>query len=641
MNAFTQKITEQTEIIKVVQLAHLFLSPLNPRQTVDDEDLSSLATSIKAVGLLQNLVGIETKGKTGRVEIVAGGRRLAALKKLADSGAITDKTEVLVRIAQDEEDALICAATENDARQNLSPAQEVRAYRAMRDAEMNAEQIAKANAQSLRHVKGRLRLATLPDCILNALDKGEITLDTAAAYTVSDNQEQQERVFLALNENRWDRDNAYTIKQNLMNEIPAEDDSRAKFVTRETYEQAGGAIREDLFQEDAYFLNPELLTKLAKEKMDALVQETKAEGWKWVRGYIAPKNWELVESMEHVQPVSTPLSKDEWNRIDTLSTLELNEEANDEQIAELEALRELQKPKHAKEQRAVSGVIIYLDGRGNPDFVKGQIDKDDIEEAVEAGVLEIHKPSKKGSLSDNDQAYSQALSADLEVIHTGAFQSALLDNPKYALDLAIFTLAFPSYCGSGMVHMGAQMIKNQVEDHGQNLTDELASDHRPHLNQTECFTAFQNFKKLSDKQKFMMLADTVAKATRAPLIHEDCQDHVMRTIAKDLSVNPRDTWTPNTTFFKRMKSAQLDDVMAYVLGKPPAASFTGCTKTDKVARLHAIFNNEVDRRGFSQDEQQRIADWIPEGFIQEETNITPLPKKARSNRKTTTKKKVA
>ena len=90
-----------------------------------------------------------------------------------------------------------------------------------------------------------------------------------------------------------------------------------------------------------------------------------------------------------------------------------------------------------------------------------------------------------------------------------------------------------------------------------------------------------------------------------------------------------------------MKSAQLDDVMAYVLGKPPAASFTGCTKTDKVARLHAIFNNEVDRRGFSQDEQQRIADWIPEGFIQEETNITPLPKKARSNRKTTTKKKVA
>lgn len=630
MTIFLQNITETDETIKAVPLANLFLSPLNPRQQVPDEDIIHLAQSIKAVGLLQNLVGLEAK--RGKIEIVAGGRRLAALKKLADLGEISDKTEILVRLAKDHEDALICATTENDARQNLSPAQEVRAYRAMRDVGMNAENIAKANAQTVRHVKGRLRLAALPEIILTALDESEITLDTAAAYTVSDNPDQQAKIFEELSANHWNKDNPSMIKRALMNEIPEADSLLAKFVTRKTYEEAGGAIREDLFKEDAYFLNPELLNTLANEKMETIKSDLLAQGWKWVSVFPESRNYELIQAHEHLNPMRQQLNDQEADRLQVLEDAQSNEEITDEEQAELEQLETKMKPYHTDEQKAHSGVIVYLSYRGEPDLSFGVVHSDDVEAAVEAGLIDTHQPIKKTTEEDNS-AFSQALTADLATIHTGAFQSAILDNPDYALDLAIFALANPSYIDAGIINIGAKHIKNQIEDHGQTLTDELEPNHQRPLSRAGTFAAFDAFKKLSKENKLMMLADTIARATGVTLINDDCQDHIMRTIAKDLSVNPRNTWTPNSTFFKRMKATQLDQVMGYVLGKQPADSFTKMGKSDKVARLHAIFNNETDRRGFSEDEKQRIADWIPEGFVQEQSNVTPITKTTAAKKK--------
>ena len=60
-----------------VPLADLYLSPLNPRQEHDADGLKALAESLVSIGLMQNLAGL--RDPEGRVGIVAGGRRLAAL----------------------------------------------------------------------------------------------------------------------------------------------------------------------------------------------------------------------------------------------------------------------------------------------------------------------------------------------------------------------------------------------------------------------------------------------------------------------------------------------------------------------------------------------------------------------------------
>ena len=80
---------------EMVPLGACVLSPLNPRQEACEAEIASLAASIRAVGLLQNLAGWRTAET--QVEIVAGGRRLRALGLIAEEDG-TDPAEVVVPV---------------------------------------------------------------------------------------------------------------------------------------------------------------------------------------------------------------------------------------------------------------------------------------------------------------------------------------------------------------------------------------------------------------------------------------------------------------------------------------------------------------------------------------------------------------
>ena len=72
--------------IKMIALTDLVPSTANVRKTGAGIGIQELAASIEAHGLLQNLQVRETTG--GKFEVVAGGRRLAALKVLAKRKAL-------------------------------------------------------------------------------------------------------------------------------------------------------------------------------------------------------------------------------------------------------------------------------------------------------------------------------------------------------------------------------------------------------------------------------------------------------------------------------------------------------------------------------------------------------------------------
>ena len=76
------------DLIRVIPLSQLVLAPENVRKTPPhDNAQAQLKASIQAHGLLENLVarddGTDDDGQA-RYAVVAGGRRLAALKALAD-----------------------------------------------------------------------------------------------------------------------------------------------------------------------------------------------------------------------------------------------------------------------------------------------------------------------------------------------------------------------------------------------------------------------------------------------------------------------------------------------------------------------------------------------------------------------------
>src|SRR5262249_6588539 len=78
----------------------------------------------------------------------------------------------------------------------------------------------------------------------------------------------------------------------------------ARFVGLDAYRAAGGAMRTDLFGDEVYLENPELLHALAGEKMKGIEQELQAEGWGWIM--VRPeRDWSVNSACGRIRPVPT------------------------------------------------------------------------------------------------------------------------------------------------------------------------------------------------------------------------------------------------------------------------------------------------------------------------------------------------
>ena len=388
-----------TKLLTNVPVSKLVLSPLNPRQNVEQADVEALAQSIKACGLIQNLVGLKEGDKIG---IVAGGRRLRALQYLLENKEILASFPVSVRMAETEEQALEWANAENTARKGLNPAEEIKAYRTMQEKGFAPDKIAIAFAQTVRHVKGRLRLANLAEPILAALEAGEVTLDTASAYTITDDQEKQAELFGRMN-GAWNGDNEYYIKRCLMEEVNSDEDRRVRFVGREAYEAAGGEIREDLFGGNAFYLNTDILEKQTDEKLKAEGQTLLDDGWKWVQATVEMVSWEARDKCERIWPTQPALSDEQADRLEELTEAEEQGSATPNELEELYGLQDLSKPAYLSVEKDFAGVFVSINHDGTLRLDEGYIAPEDREAAAKAGIIEGVKETASQSTGKSGQ----------------------------------------------------------------------------------------------------------------------------------------------------------------------------------------------------------------------------------------------
>src|SRR4051812_45716674 len=102
----------------------------NVRKTAGaDTALAELAASIAHHGVLQSLV--VRKGKKNTFSVVAGGRRLAALQSLAETGKIPSDPPAPCTVLSDEADAEEISLVENAVREQMHPADEFEAFSAL------------------------------------------------------------------------------------------------------------------------------------------------------------------------------------------------------------------------------------------------------------------------------------------------------------------------------------------------------------------------------------------------------------------------------------------------------------------------------------------------------------------------------
>ena len=129
-------------------------NPRQPRREFDDVSLKELAASIKQLGLLQPLV---VRANGDRYELVAGERRLRALKIAGF------ETAPALVVETDESGSLARALVENLHRQDLNPIEEAAAYRQLiDDGGLTHEEAGMRVGKNRATITNALRLLELP-----------------------------------------------------------------------------------------------------------------------------------------------------------------------------------------------------------------------------------------------------------------------------------------------------------------------------------------------------------------------------------------------------------------------------------------------------------------------------------------------
>ena len=203
---------------------------------------------IDSQGLLQNLVVMEhlTKQKkaTDKFEVVAGGRRLRALRKLAELGKIGQDEEIACMVTTREQ-ALAASTAENSGREPMSMADTVCAFAQMVKDGAGVEEVAVCFGITPLTVRRRLKLTNVSPKLFELFRQEQMNLDQLMALAISDDHEAQERVWDGMHS--YDRHATNLRRQLLGREIEASRDPVAKFVGVAAYEAAGGVITRDLF----------------------------------------------------------------------------------------------------------------------------------------------------------------------------------------------------------------------------------------------------------------------------------------------------------------------------------------------------------------------------------------------------------
>lgn len=265
-----------------VPLSALVRSERNVRKTEPDAaGVAELAALIASQGLINPpSVMVQMKGKkaTGLYEVIAGGRRHAAMLLLVEQGRY-HADEPITCLLRAGGDATALSVAENCGRQPLSPADEFEAFKKMLDDGRSVEDIAASYGVATLVVKQRLRLANVSPEFIALYRKNKVGMDVLKALALTTDHKAQRRVWKEVGSSR----NAYVIRRALTQGEVEASDRLARFVGAKAYEKAGGQIRRDLFdrEQSGYFTDRAMLERLAREKLDAAAAEALADGATW------------------------------------------------------------------------------------------------------------------------------------------------------------------------------------------------------------------------------------------------------------------------------------------------------------------------------------------------------------------------
>lgn len=272
-------------ITKDIPLKQLVHSKSNVRRTHRSRAVEALMASIEAHGLRQNLNVKPTTGN--RYEVVAGGRRLEALKRLMKEGRIANDVVIPCAVLDEGDDPAEISLAENTLREAMHPDDQCAAFQHLVSEGMTIPDVAARFGVTETFVRQRLRLASVSPLLRTLFRHGKLDLSQMMAFALVEDHAAQEAVWTDLPD--WNN-GSDAIRRALTKEGMRTSDRMARFVGMEAYEAAGGAVLRDLFGDegDAVLADAALVERLATEQLEAAASSVRAEGWQWVEIALKP-----------------------------------------------------------------------------------------------------------------------------------------------------------------------------------------------------------------------------------------------------------------------------------------------------------------------------------------------------------------
>lgn len=176
--------TAEDSAFKQLPLHRVEPNPDQPRQDFNEEELQSLAESIRVHGVIQPLTVRETGD--GYYQIIAGERRWRASR-------LAGLTEIPALVIEaDDKTAKELALIENLQRQDLNSVEEALGYQSlMDDFGLTQEEAAERVGKSRSAVANALRLLTLDEKVLEMIRVGSITAGHARAILILKSEKKQ------------------------------------------------------------------------------------------------------------------------------------------------------------------------------------------------------------------------------------------------------------------------------------------------------------------------------------------------------------------------------------------------------------------------------------------------------------------
>ena len=654
---------DPTRAIRALALDTLEPSPENVRKAPPDAAaLAELKASIAAHGLIGSLVVRPVEGAS-RYAVVAGGRRLAALKALVDEGALPASHPVPCRVDAGDTPAAELSLAENVVRVAMHPADQVEAFGRLAAGGASAAAIAVRFGVSERTVARRLRLGNAAPALLDAYRAGVLDLDTLQAFAATTDPARQMAVYEELCA-RHGRPQPGPVRRMLTEGRAPGTSALARFVGAEAYEAAGGALDRDLFAGDGegmWFEDPKLLADLAMRRLRVAADELAAH-WRWAEP-VLDADWSATARFGRVHPAPARPTEAERAELDRLEARldELAEQYPDgagepweecrlaERIAEIEAAVE-DRALYSPEDRAMAGCIVTVEGGGRMAVLRGLVRPEDMP-ARPAGAASgaadhtgaadrpdprISAPAKAPAPADPEAKARKAagmgigLADDLRAIRTSHVKAGLSCRFEAAFDLLLFHLA-RSVFGKGHYDGALDVAARPTPDTpAARVGDPAFAKVNAGAGQLEVDRigqplewldkptgeAFAELCAMSKVGKEYLFASCVARTLKGQLAFEPgARPETEATVAR-LGVDFARRYRPEAGFFwGRISKSRLLAIARETLGEAWAVAHRGERKGALAEAMEAAFAaGAAVPAGVSPSGRAAALAWVPPGF---------------------------